>query len=572
MVKKKDNEFIRELSEHLGGKLDGVLDTLGLNDMPEEDLMNLLATTLSDPRGVMKSMADQYYSYDAPDYASMIRPVAVPLQPLVGLTEDKLPIVEKMQDVCKQFDADVLNDELKNLFYVQLNQFHENRKEHVLDEERKDEDAWRLGMLLTLYLLEKNKCQGRFEAVYEALHQGVEFYLSCFDMAAEDFMHILIADMGPDFLPVWEEFMNKHGVLFEMKKMVLMGVAHMVTVYPDSLPEVQKWMANIAQSYLKTINHEDVFDGPLLDTLIYCCIHTRSVDAKNAILTLYGKHAIPAIMVDGGVNEVRKTIKKATLGIELGDTLDEFMMSEEEYVMGKGDEDDCFDEDGDEENYWDGVDDEEDDDEEEWEDDEEYEPLGRLFDLSDKPVNPDHMKDAKTLEKYTLRISLRGIKPEIWREIEVPSSLRLTVLAVHIQNVMGWEFEHMHNIQKGNKYYCTTSMEYADGDLDGSKYSVKDLLKKVGDSLLFTYDFGDSWEHTVELVKKGEYEQGEKLKMHFVDGARNCPPEDCGGVWGYQDLCEAMKRPNSKQAREFIEWLGGIYAPEDFPKKKTASV
>ncbi len=79
---------------------------------------------------------------------------------------------------------------------------------------------------------------------------------------------------------------------------------------------------------------------------------------------------------------------------------------------------------------------------------------------------------------------------KIWREIEVPSSLRLTALAVHIQNVMGWEFEHMHNIQKGNKYYCTTSMEYADGDLDGSKYSVKDLLKKVGDSMLFTYDFG----------------------------------------------------------------------------------
>ena len=355
MANKKENQFIRELSEHLGSKLNGMLDTLGLSDMPEEDLMDILASSLSDPRGVMKKMADEYYSYDAPDYASKVKPVAIPFHPLLDLTGDRLPIVEKMKDVCAQYEPDELNDELMNLFYVLLNQFHETMKEHVLDEEREGEDAWRLSVLITLYLLEANKCQDRYEAVYETLHQGIEFHLSCFEMAAEDFMSILIADMGAEYLPAWEELMNQRGVLFEMKKMVLMGVTHMVTVHPESLPEVQAWMAGLAQSYFRTINHENVFDETILDALAYSCIHTRSVEAKKTLISLYSKFRIPGIMVDGGVNEVRKTIKKATLGVGLDETPEEYVMGEEKYILQKDDEDDYFDEDEDDDDYWDGA-------------------------------------------------------------------------------------------------------------------------------------------------------------------------------------------------------------------------
>lgn len=116
--KKKDNNFIDELSKLLDGKLEGLLDTLDLSDMPEEELTNLLMSTISNPVDTMKMFADEYYSYDAPDYASMVRPVPGPFQPLLHLMVEDLPVVEKMRNVCAQFDEQTLSNELLNVNYV----------------------------------------------------------------------------------------------------------------------------------------------------------------------------------------------------------------------------------------------------------------------------------------------------------------------------------------------------------------------------------------------------------------------------------------------------------------------
>ena len=82
--------------------------------------------------------------------------------------------------------------------------------------------------------------------------------------------------------------------------------------------------------------------------------------------------------------------------------------------------------------------------------------------------------------------------------------------------------------------------------------------------MLFEYEYGDGWEHTVTLSKIEDYAEGEKPVVRLIDGKCACPPEDCGGIYGYNELCESLKHPRSAHAKEMKEWLGYQYDPEDF--------
>lgn len=175
------------------------------------------------------------------------------------------------------------------------------------------------------------------------------------------------------------------------------------------------------------------------------------------------------------------------------------------------------------------------------------------------------------LKKYTLRIKLRGISPSIWRKIEVPSSVKLTSLAEIILDAMGWWNEHLHQfVGKGrNELYPTAQKPDDDAFFGGRRIwggdvPISHLLKKEKDKVLFEYDFGDSWEHEVLLSKVEDYADGEKRGVRLIGGKRACPPEDCGGVWGYNELCEAMQHPYSARAKELKSWLGYKYDPEEF--------
>lgn len=180
---------------------------------------------------------------------------------------------------------------------------------------------------------------------------------------------------------------------------------------------------------------------------------------------------------------------------------------------------------------------------------------------------------AKEIKKYTIRIKLRGISPSIWRKIEVPSSVKLTSLAEIILAAMGWSGYHLHQFCAGGRRGTIYSTVKTDDDDDfawwqkplwGGDYSIGHLLKAAKDKVMFEYDFGDSWEHDVVLSKVEDYADGEQPRVRLLSGKRACPPEDCGGVWGYSELCEAMMHPYSARAREQKEWLGYKYDPEEF--------
>ena len=160
---------------------------------------------------------------------------------------------------------------------------------------------------------------------------------------------------------------------------------------------------------------------------------------------------------------------------------------------------------------------------------------------------------------YQLRITLMGTEPRIWRQFQVRDS---TLAELHpvLQVVMGWEDDHLHMFDFRDRQF---SAPYPRSDFEDE--STVTFMGLLGKKKLFgyEYDFGDSWAHRIEVEKKLEAEPGVTYPR-CVAGERACPPEDCGGVWGYADLLEALVRPETPRHRELLEWHGETFDPEKF--------
>lgn len=169
-----------------------------------------------------------------------------------------------------------------------------------------------------------------------------------------------------------------------------------------------------------------------------------------------------------------------------------------------------------------------------------------------------------------LKITLRYVKPRIWRSFVVPGGIRLDRLHDVIQIVMGWTDSHLHSFHSGRCEYTMPYPEQADwldmvSDtivLDERKHSLGDIVTGKGDRFTYTYDFGDNWEHDLRVA--GVTPMDVPLECSFcVRGERACPPEDCGSVPGYEELCEALRDPKHPEHLHWKRWAGD-FDPEAF--------
>jgi len=172
---------------------------------------------------------------------------------------------------------------------------------------------------------------------------------------------------------------------------------------------------------------------------------------------------------------------------------------------------------------------------------------------------------------YQVKISLNGSKPKVWRRLLISSDVLLPDFHKIIQTAMGWTNSHLHQFIKDRIFY---TLKTPDNDMwddlenvDYRKIKISALLKSEKDKVLYEYDFGDGWEHDIVLEKIMPVD--EKIQVPVcLAGKMNCPPEDCGGVWGYADLLEILKNPKHKEYESYMEWMGGEFSPEYFDKEE----
>ena len=175
------------------------------------------------------------------------------------------------------------------------------------------------------------------------------------------------------------------------------------------------------------------------------------------------------------------------------------------------------------------------------------------------------LKEEKQSEICQLKITLRYMRPPVWRRVQVPSDITLAKLHRIIQVAMGWYDSHLHQFIVGERYYGVPSIdEFSELELtDEKKARLSQVLSKSKQKMVYEYDFGDGWEHEILLEKVLQTDPGVRYPR-CMGGARACPPEDCGGVGGYANFLQAISDPNHEEHDEYLEWIGGEFDPEKF--------
>ncbi|MBN2490667.1 MAG: plasmid pRiA4b ORF-3 family protein [Planctomycetes bacterium] len=164
---------------------------------------------------------------------------------------------------------------------------------------------------------------------------------------------------------------------------------------------------------------------------------------------------------------------------------------------------------------------------------------------------------------YQLKVTLRRSRPPIWRRIHVPSNLTLARLHDVLQGAMGWMGGHLHQFVVGERFYGTPDPDFGMDIESAQRVRLADVLSEPGEKIVYEYDFGDDWVHDVRLERVLRAAPGTRYPV-VVAGKRACPPEDCGGIYGYTDFLAAIRDPEHPEHEELLEWCGGGFDPEAF--------
>ncbi|MFE5595104.1 plasmid pRiA4b ORF-3 family protein [Streptomyces sp. NPDC056549] len=154
---------------------------------------------------------------------------------------------------------------------------------------------------------------------------------------------------------------------------------------------------------------------------------------------------------------------------------------------------------------------------------------------------------------HTVKVTLHGSEPPIWRRLQVSSPTTLQQLHHLIQAAFGWEDDHMWSFEAGRERYGVADRDL--GIRSAASKRLGDVAPIIGSRLGYTYDFGDNWEHDILVEAVETAEPGTAYPL-CLTGRRACPPEDCGGVWGYDYLIEILADPHHDEHEERLEWLG----------------
>ncbi len=167
---------------------------------------------------------------------------------------------------------------------------------------------------------------------------------------------------------------------------------------------------------------------------------------------------------------------------------------------------------------------------------------------------------------FQLKVTIKGIRPPIWRRLQVPGEATLADLHDILQTAFGWENAHLHQFVIGGAFFGVSDPMGGMWDeemTDERRTSLRDAVGVRLKKFVYEYDFGDDWIHDIVVEKVLAPEAGVAYPRCLA-GKRAGPPEDCGGPWGYAALLEAVGDPDHPEHAEMLEWLGEEPDPEAF--------
>lgn len=166
---------------------------------------------------------------------------------------------------------------------------------------------------------------------------------------------------------------------------------------------------------------------------------------------------------------------------------------------------------------------------------------------------------------YQVKVTLVGAKPPIWRRLLVTDSTDLHRLHLVIQDAMGWQNSHLYQFEIDQTRYTEffDDGSVADDEMSASSVRLGDLSLEEGDSFLYNYDFGDDWYHECEIERVAPVERGATYPRCLA-GRRAGPPEDCGGIYGYDSMLSALRSRSHPDRTHWLEWIGPNWDAEAF--------
>ena len=167
------------------------------------------------------------------------------------------------------------------------------------------------------------------------------------------------------------------------------------------------------------------------------------------------------------------------------------------------------------------------------------------------------------VQVYQLKVTLRDVQPPVWRRFQVRSDLTLQGLHWALQLIIGWTDSHLHQFRVARAISGGVRPAHIVEGEDERKVVLADVLRKPKDRMVYEYDFGDCWEHVVELEEIAAPPTDAKFPW-VLRGERACPPEDVGGPWGYANFLEALGDPKHPDHEDLVEWCGDSFDPGAF--------
>ena len=496
-----------------------------------------------DEKGMNAVMDESYYSYQQPDYRKMCSPVELYLNAVYRAekTEDVIPAAKKAAEVMERQQQADREQSLRNLLL------------NILADYQKDGTVRELGMLGALYLAERFEMTSVSDTLLEYLRQNSEFFDQFVDVNATLFSLVISKLCSNQMQKLWD-IMFEEGLLPQCHSIVADAVIQIAIDHPERREEVVDWICQVLTIHAQpNYDHEPGF----YDHLGYSLLQIKAVETLKLFKKIYQSRWVPEIELEGGFKALRKQMEKGS---------DERVIecsNVEEFINMYMENQKAYDA---EQAFWDNEDEDWDDEDEDFDDYEDVTEEKSRFVPTEEPI-----------KMLTIDVSLNNSPIEVRRVLRVTSNLRLSHFGQVLMRAMGWDGYHLHQFIKDKEFYTDkTSLEDsygADRVHCFDDYCVGDFLLRKGSKMIWEYDFGDCWRHTIEVTAAEKYfHKSGSREVVLLEAQNACPPEDCGGVWGYQHLLDVISNPKDPEYKEMREWVGRRFNPKkfDIPKAQKA--